>query len=431
MEARIKLLSSQSKDIKEHFKSTFGAFKYDYIMPFFQNYTIAVLNGKAGLIDTITGKIISDFIYDDLSQNEDLEYDYLLDDIIHINLDIWDCEKKYCLIRLNNKWGMLSSKGKTIIDFNFDSGFQIYNNRYIITQKNNKWGVVDKKLNILIEFKYDKLFYAGDNVFEACTGDKWGIININNEILADFLYDNLSIYKNLAIVKKDLKYGIIDFKGSIIQDFKYDTLLYGWWASKKHAVFLKDKTIYYINTNGEIDFSSDFNRFDNITYYPLEHRFYCIENNKKFGIADIKGNIVLEPKHESVSVFGNNFIVDKNTIINKKGKIIKKMKFDYISPSNNNYSIVYSNDKAGVIDNDGKTLIECQYDSLLPSICKNILVATKNTQQGVIDLNNNIILDFIYDNIMVCCCENKKNVRFVVKINQKYALLDEKGNRLV
>lgn len=288
---------------------------------------------------------------------------------------------------------------------------------------------IDNNFNTLIEFKYDSLNYVENNIFDASIDNKWGIINIKNEILVDFIYDSLSTYNNLAIAKYNSKYGIIDLEGNIIQDFKYNTLLYSWFANKKQAVFLKDKTVDYINTNGEIDFSIDFNKFNNITHYPLEDRFYCIEKNKKFGIIDIKGNIILEPKYESVSVFKENFIVDENIIVNKKGELIKKTEFEYISPKNN-YAIAYSNNKAGVIDKTGKILIECQYDSLFPDINETFLIAEKGGYQGIVDLNNSVILDFIYDSIEVCYCESKKDVRFIVEINKKYALLDEKGKRL-
>lgn len=58
----------KKKTKKETAKLILGNFKYDDILPFCcTNYTVAISNGKAGLID-LNENPLTEFIYDDLRE---------------------------------------------------------------------------------------------------------------------------------------------------------------------------------------------------------------------------------------------------------------------------------------------------------------------------------------------------------------------------
>ncbi len=141
----------KEKSQKEMVELMFGDFKYDNIACFSNvDYTVATLNGKAGLID-LKGNPITDFIYDDLTQEsiDDSEIDKMIDYFHFVN-------SNYYSLRLNNKWGVLNNKGETIVDF-----------------------------------IYDERIETGLQDFFIVCKDKYGVINNNKEMILDCIYDNI------------------------------------------------------------------------------------------------------------------------------------------------------------------------------------------------------------------------------------------------
>lgn len=176
-------------------------------------------NGKTGIFDK-TGKLLVDFIYDDIQNYGCIE---LLP------------------AELNGKWGCIDKKGNTIINFefdwpvDFDTNYDGIIDEYAIVQKNNKYGCIDKNGNILIEFKYDYLMNtANNNLLYARSNDKDGIINTNGKIVADFEYDGFSLYNTefimanhlglnpnlLGAFKKGDVWEILDIEGNKIGAYK-------------------------------------------------------------------------------------------------------------------------------------------------------------------------------------------------------------------
>ena len=229
-------------------------FKYDKIIPFAhaqKDFTVAIINGKSGLIN-FAGKQITEFIYDDMSREFDDESYY---DVGWVHFENRD--DKYCKMRLNGKWGLLDGKGNTIVDFKFSNPVQEWGENFIISEgddnsyveypmdkygnihyeltfdriiphsdfaivvKNEKYGIVDNNFKTVIDLKYDRLCTCYNNKFicaQIC--DKWGIIDIQKNVLLDFIYDDVEIekYNDTYIfkVKYNNKYALLNVNGEII-----------------------------------------------------------------------------------------------------------------------------------------------------------------------------------------------------------------------
>ena len=426
-----------NKQYTDNIKHIFNNFKYDYIEPFDTNYTIAILNGKAGLINTITGEPITDFIYDYNDTNDDDDiYDFFDEEECCSIIDQFICsnnkcgydftgDQEYCLMSLNGKWGVINSKGKTLVDFQIKDEF-FYSYNVLCLQKNGKWGILDKNLNILVDFCYDDISCESENLFVVCKNGKYGIIDKCNKIIVDFVYDNLFIRftQDVIIAQKDGKYGIIDLTGNIILPFEYDKYLLT-DEDNILALFIKNKTYYYVNKNGEIQLSVDYSDYDNISTFDSYCKILRIEKNGKFGVVDMYGNIIIEPQYKSIEKLGDNFVVNKNLIVDKNNNIIKYTNYDEIDVMYK-YGIAVLDDKECIINQNGEVLVNYGYNDILITSNKNIVIASKNNLWGVIDLNNNIIIDFKYDWIEYCSTPN----RFIVKLDNKYALFSEKAEQI-
>ena len=137
------------------------------------------------------------------------------------------------------------------------------------------------------------------------------------------------------------------------------------------------------------------------------------------------GNVIIEPQYKSVEKLCDNFVVNKNLIVDKNNNIIKYTNYDEIDVMYK-YGIAVLDDKECIINQNGEVLVNYGYNDILITSNKNIVIASKNNHFGVIDLNNNIIIDFKYDWIEYCSTPN----RFIVKLDNKYALFSEKAEQI-
>ncbi len=264
-------------------------YKYDKIIPFSNmDYTIALLNTKAGLIN-LKGNPLTEFIYDDL-------IDYYAD--LKFGIGYW---------------------------------FLTYENDYCSLRKNYKWGLLDKKGKILIDFLYDKEIYVNkeDNLYFVRLNSSWAIYDENWKRLNENLYEQLNKINNYIVFKKG-KYGVMDLKGNIIIEPIYD----------------------YISTNINV----------------IEGFWFCRKDNK-YGVIDISGKIVIDFKYS-------------NLFVSQSKKYISAVRYD-------------------------------------------------NKQCGIIDINDNIIVDFIYDKIEFCESESFKQEYFLAYKNGKSILLNPNNQRII
>ena len=103
--------------------------KYEKIIPFQDiEYTVAIHNGKAGLISK-EGEPLTEFIYDNLEDYYKNEFLDVFDDLGVENVEHWKLtafeNKKYCSLRLNGKWGLLNNKGEVVLDFKYNSQLKV------------------------------------------------------------------------------------------------------------------------------------------------------------------------------------------------------------------------------------------------------------------------------------------------------------------
>lgn len=266
--------------------------KYDKIIPFRgTNYTVALLDGHAGLID-LEGNPLTEFIYDDLSEHY---YDKERKE------NLWDVyRKEFCQMRLNNKWGVLNDKGEVFINFEYDNEIEIrqtynltnfiihldkrncrfYNSntkqfvggdfsyisetrhkdRFYFSKNKNCKGVMDENGNVIFQPNYNDKFsfwllrqgYNSDG-FVLRKNQLWGFIDFDGNIKIDFIYELLEgTRSNLFVAKlKNRKLGVINDKSEQILDFKYDKILSCNNGEDEYFITTLDDAEEFYNSKGE------------------------------------------------------------------------------------------------------------------------------------------------------------------------------------
>ena len=164
------------------------------------NFTIAYKNGKAGLIDTNTGKPITEFVYDIMENNlprcvkgykDHKVFEDELDFFFAMHAGI---NKDYCTMSKNNKWGLLNKKGEVVFDFKYKYPIKLLGilcriSGYYIANVEGHEGVIDKNSNIILEPIYDHIMES-ENYWSCEKDNLFGLADINGKMVADIKYDN-------------------------------------------------------------------------------------------------------------------------------------------------------------------------------------------------------------------------------------------------
>ena len=299
--------------------------------------------------------------------------------------------ESYYTIYKDNKYGVLSSTGKTIIEPSYSEMIQIPNNKnavFICTYDINyqtgeyKTKVLNQK-NQEIYTQYNKveaisnkdennnLLYE-QNALKVEQNGKYGLISMKGKELISVEYEEISPIigvENSYKIKKEGKYGIVDHEGKIVIEPQYVDI----------DILGKD------NKSG----------------------FIVKDDLGKYGIVDYSNNKILEIKYNSIQkVFANDLYVatdeEKQKLIKNDGTEVLKEGFSEIKEilsSQENAVIFVNNNKYGIMDLSGKVLINAEYD-FLTEAKTGFFIAKTGDKYGIIDINKETKIAFDYNSIV-------------------------------
>lgn len=297
---------------------------------------------------------------------------------------------EYFPVYTNGKWGVIDSRGNTIINPEYDEYIVIPDSTKAIfictTNVNYEDGTYD---SIAINEKGEKLFTNYDTVeaienydssnnlwyetgiLKVSQDGKYGIINTNGNQLVSPEYDSITALKgvsNSLLTEKGGRYGLVDNVGSVIIENEYDQII------------------------------------------PISDRYedgYIVEDSSnKFGVINYTKTVALENKYDEIKpIYGNGkyYIVREGEdwkIVDTDKKEYLSGKYDDIISVNNENAIVESNNKYGVVAiAGGKTLIDINYDSITYGAENNYIVS-QDSKYGIINSDGNRLIDLTYSNIV-------------------------------
>ena len=106
-----------------------------------------------------------------------------------------------------------------------------------------------------------------------------------------------------------------------------------------------------------------------------------VEQNKKKGIIDYNGNVIIPCLYEKISDFKDGFALvekdNKKFFINKNGETLFYLDFDFVDYFSENLARVKKNGKWGFINKLGEIIIPCIYDLAL-EFSEGLAVVKKN-----------------------------------------------------
>jgi hypothetical protein len=280
----------------------------------------------------------------------------------------------------------------------------------------------DKKVILFHENEVNMVFGNKIYVLKASSKDgftncPWGLIisSINGFYSVDTLgnilpgkFENLLVFGNHAMAKQNNWFGIIEPDGKTWLDFQYDTItpllrnsFLAKRGSKKFLIFESGKRVYfsgnrnpevlrYQNSKGifnsyfivltdSLDRKSVFSKtgkqiipfqFEQIGL--LDQHLFTIQSDRKIGVADTTGQILVKPSLLGASPLNKDFIcVAKGKSFSVMNPFTKRVIPTVLNAIAKPYGpskwffIVRTKDKAGLMDGSGKMVIPAVYEDLM------------------------------------------------------------------
>jgi hypothetical protein len=272
---------------------------------------------------------------------------------------------------------------------------------YKMVKQDGKFGVWERS-NLIIKIIYDEIKFGpipdcwqNDGHFFVRKKKKWGVANKKGELVVPIEFDSIQGNENQHTIIKLYKSGKAGLYFTALKkqtEIKYASIIF----SKK-----------------------------------MTDRIF-IEKDKKWGLMDTQGNIVVEPQYDDLFEPGEfNFIKaispSGKGFIDKNGKVIVPLMYEGLGAFTGDYMLaVKYKGLWGFVDTTGKVLIDYQYESTTDMTEAWAEVVYKG-EKGRIDKKGSFIRNPSYDYDKTY--SETYDYRIVMKSN-KYGYID-KHNKLV
>lgn len=296
-------------------------------------------------------------------------------------------------------------------------------NRYFAVYTNTKWGVINSKGETVIKPEYTEAIIIPDNSKDLfiCTYDvdytnntyKTKVINSKNEeviqgydsvtALENFDNENNMWYENdVLLASKDGKYGLVDFKGKELLKCEYDeiTTLKG---VKSSLVTKKDNKLGLVDNIGATILENEYTKIVPVSD-KYENGYIVTDNNKKVGVINRDKSTVIEIKYQDIKpLYANgNYVVKESgkwQITNSNGNVYLKDKFDDVVSINGDNVIVKNNNKYGIMTLNGDTKISAKYQNM-SYLFDNEYIVELDNKYGVINIDGEELIKPTYESLV-------------------------------
>lgn len=372
-------------------------------------------NGKYGLIN-LEGKQITKPVYDEISSINYKEGTFL--------------------VKQNELEGIINMKGKVIIKCEYES---VTSDNYYSENGNNKQAgfIVSKKTED--GYRYGYANYRGTIIlnpiytqlervteianekgvyFIAFKNGQAGLLKNNKEIL-NYEYEDIqyNVLGSIFVTKRNGKYGAVNQEGTTVLYPEYDNV----YTGGMYLNALKDKDIFIFDLNGNKIETNEVSKTktENANYY------ITIDKNNKYKVVDSKDNIIIDKDYTYIEYLpGDYFIVERDSksgIIDSNGKSVIELKYDSISRINETDILQMETDKNIALYNLNMKEIVSMDNAIVKEVKdeKSYILLYSDTDFKYLDKKGNILTS---QNLF------ENNTLFAKNINGKWGFVDKDGN---
>ena len=251
--------------------------------------------------------------------------------------------------------------------------------------------------------------------FKLYQDDKWGIIDSTGNIVIDPMYQEMIV---IVDNKKDIflcTYDIDQETGT------YNTKVINGQNEEIFTEYDKVEALENFDKNGNLWYEKD---------------VFMAEKNGKYGLINASGNVILNIQYDKIETLKgieNSILVQKDGLyglVDDNGNIIIDLKYKEIMNLGDTYKQGYitvtSDDKYGVIGCNKKTILQNNYDKILPISGEGYFITVQEGRQIVVNEDGESILEVTLGSI-----EQIANSGIIIKKDGKYGLISYEGETIL
>jgi hypothetical protein len=349
-------------------------------------------------------------------------------------LPIYDFAKDYVngisMVERSDKWGVLDSKGKTLIPCDYDQINFLENTDNSIlkvSKEQQKYGLIDTLGQVTVSLMYDELGEFREGRLAVRKGNKWGFVDKHGREVIPCRFTKVNNFsEGFATVKLSSKWGLINKLGETMLEFEHSAL--GNYANGL-VWFRGSSGKGYMDINGRTIIEPKLSVADD--FYQGVAR---VKVDGKFGLLDPQGDFILRPKYILISEFNNEGLAIaskqgkrvKYEVIDLKGNIITQTAFRNIQPYREGYAAVRLDDQYGFIDNQGKLAIKNTF-SKVSDFSEGLASVQVNGKCGYINTEGETIIPLEFSK----CLDFQDGKAVVYNGYRKAGLIDQQGDYLI
>lgn len=294
-------------------------------------------------------------------------------------------EKSALSYEQDGKYGLISLEGKKITKPIYEQIEGLpYKEGELIVKQNDKYGVITNRGNELIKPQYDEVkldeYYTDQNAYQYAG------------------------YHVLLKTQEGYRYGYLNAKGKEILPTQYNEI-------SRVTDILDDQNAYLIcSQNGQYGVTKNKETILEKEYQSIQfdenNQVFIVEKSKKYGISNLEGKIIIPIQYDEIDITGI-YLYAKNeqgiTVYNSDGTQANvDSDIAILKTSNEKYKIKINNEgttKYGVIDQDGKILVEENYHYIEYLYDQYFIASNENGKLGIIDDKGETKVELNHDSL--------------------------------
>lgn len=300
---------------------------------------------------------------------------------IFTNINSTPYEKSVLTYKENEKYGLINLNGKIITKPIYDEISSVnYKEGTFLVKQNGLEGIINIKGKVIIKCEY-----------EAVTSDNYYSEKNNNE-QAGYIVSKKT--------ENGYRYGYVNYRGSKILQEEYTQI-------ERVTEITSEKDIYFIAfKNGQAGLLKNNKEILNYEFEDIQYNglsdIFIVQRNGKYGAVAKTGDIIIYPEYSNVytgGIYINAVKENEIQVFDFQGNKIETDDRSKIKTENSNYYITV--DKKGIykiVDESGKVIIDNDYN-YIEYIPGNRFIVTRDSKNGVINSEGKSILELKYDSV--------------------------------
>ncbi|MCI8273604.1 MAG: WG repeat-containing protein [Clostridia bacterium] len=341
--------------------------------------------------------------------------------IPNIHKPVFVCREEDKNIILNNKNEEILKQYKNVQPLQLTNiiAESAYEKNVLIYEDNGKFGLIGLNGEIIVEAKYEEISSLGYKEGEILVKEdnKYGIINDRgyqliksnyDSITSDQFYSEKDGYKKSGyivcnITDEGYRYGYYDFEGSKMLDTEYNQVI------RLAEVSNTDNIYLIVAKNGQYGVFINNNKIINTQYQSITYdkimQMYIVERTGQYGAINEKGMEIIKTEYSEIEINGIYMYTKKEEeqkVFDKTGKEIDIPSNITIEATGNPeyYIKIEKNgeeEKYSILNANMEKVLEQEYSYIENIFDKYFIAINEQNKSGVIDIEGKIIVDFKYD----------------------------------